>query len=164
MGFAVHQMQSHKQDDGELEVRCGATSREVILPLRLAGSVCHALKKEVHLAMFARQHLMVNMRDVQRVDADGLGCLMEARRLLDAQGLSLWLTELPPKVMRVMEYSAVRGLFQTAETTRDAQLSSMRVQDRGMQFVRKAGRAVRSATPQTTGLAWSAYPERRVGS
>ena len=82
--------------------------------------MCQWITREVRDAISGRQNVLVNMHEVLRVDPDGLGCLMEARRLLHAQGLTLWLTELSPAVLRVLEYSALKGLFLIAETTREA--------------------------------------------
>jgi len=120
LGFAVHQMQPVEDGAGQLEVISGEATREVTLPSRLSGNICHWLTREAENAISRKQSLLINMRDVHRVDPDGLGCLMELRHLLHAQGLTLWLAELSPTVRRVMEYSAVQGLFLIAETTKEA--------------------------------------------
>ncbi len=154
LGVAVHQMQPSRQAGAPLHVNSQEATREVVLPARLTGDVCQWLTLELQAAMSNDQNLLVNMRDVQRVDADGLGCLMEARRLLHARGLTLWLSELSPAVQRVMQYTAVRGLFLIAETTREAaRLSTLGVPDGGIRFLQRPEHAVQASSSQSVNVA-----------
>lgn len=146
MGVAVHQMQPTQDDPGPLQVKSGEATREIVLPARLSGSVCYWLSREVQEAIGREQNVLVNMCEVQRVDPDGLGCLMEARRLLHGQGLTLWLAEISPPVQRVMEYSAVKGLFLIAETTKEAaRLSTIGIPSAGFRRLRRGLRGKATA-------------------
>ncbi len=132
-------MSQTQPNDARIEpllVRSAEGTREIVLPTRLSGNVCHAVKREMREAIAEGQNLLLNMREVLRVDADGLGCLMEVRRLLHVHGLTLWLTETSAAVCRVMEYSAVKGLFLFADTSKEAaRMSTIGIPDGGLRLV-----------------------------
>ena len=148
-GVAVHQMQPSEEEDGGLQVHSCEATREIVLPARLSGQVCQRLAAEVREAIGCEQNLLVNMRHVHRIDPDGLGCLMEARRVLHGYGLTLWLAEMSSAVSRVMEYSAVKGLFLIAETTREAvRLSTIGIPAGDMRLMSQGVRRASSASAQ----------------
>ncbi len=120
--FAAHRMQSSDGIADKLEVFSSQETREVIPSSRLRGIACEWLNREVRNALMNSQNLTVNMRNVRRVDPDGLGCLMEARRLLHAQGLSVSLSELSPVIRRVIAYSGLTDLFRISEIKQEAAL------------------------------------------
>ena len=136
LSFAVSQAQPNDARIEPLLVRSSEGTREIVLPTRFSGKVCHAVKREMQEALAERQNVRLNMCDVLRVDADGLGCLMEVRRLLHAHGLVLSLTETSPAVCRVMEYSAVKGLFLFEKTTEEpARMPTLGIADGGLRLV-----------------------------
>ena len=103
-----------------MKVDVHGTVRVIATPAKLNGSVSTWLASEAKLAAAAGQTLVVDMSATIRAEADGLGGLLEARRILLAQGLWIWLTGMSNPVRRVLQFSAMADLFRIAATAAEA--------------------------------------------
>ena len=120
LGLAVNRLQPLERRHGRLEVRYEGTVRIVSTPARLSGEVSRLLAREAREAAEAGQTVVVDMSATVRVEADGLGGLLEARRLLLAQGLWIWLSGMSIPVRRVLQFSAMADLFRIAGKPEEA--------------------------------------------
>ena len=64
--------------------------------------------------------MVIDMSATIRVEADGLGGLLEARRILLGGGLWIWLAGMSNPVRRVLQFSAMADLFRIAATPAEA--------------------------------------------
>ncbi len=94
--------------------------RVIATPAKLSGEACHWLVREAKCAVLAGQPMVVDMTATIRVEADGLGGLLEARRILLAEGLWIWLAGMSNPVRRVLQFSAMSDLFRIAATAAEA--------------------------------------------
>lgn len=119
-GIVANRMQpfERRQRGSSVDVRPGA--RVVVTPGKLGGRAAAILVREAQRAIAAKEMLVIDMSATLRVEAEGVGGLLEARRLLlDAQ-LMIRLTSMSASVRRVLQISAVLDLFPTASTTAGA--------------------------------------------
>jgi N-acetylglucosaminyldiphosphoundecaprenol N-acetyl-beta-D-mannosaminyltransferase len=120
LGVAANRLQPGDRRQGLLEVEVTGTVRVVATPSTLSGEVSASLAKEAKAAIKAGQTMVVNMSSTLRVEADGLGGLLEARRILLNEGLWIWLAGMSNPVRRVLQFSAISDLFRIAATTAEA--------------------------------------------
>ena len=120
MGLAVSQMQGHSRVEGKLAIRTQGNVRILATPATLSGDLCSALTTEARLAVEGRQMVVVDLSATTRIEADGLGCLLEVRRVLLSAGLRIWLAGLSNPVRRVLQFTAVLDLFLLALNPADA--------------------------------------------
>jgi N-acetylglucosaminyldiphosphoundecaprenol N-acetyl-beta-D-mannosaminyltransferase len=120
LGVAANRLQPGDRRQGLLEVEVTGTVRVVATPSTLSGEVSASLAKEAKAAVKAGQTMVVNMSSTLRVEADGLGGLLEARRILLNEGLWIWLAGMSNPVRRVLQFSAISDLFRIAATTAEA--------------------------------------------
>jgi len=120
LGLLATRMQPGERREGTMKVGVQGTSRIVSTPSKLCGEVTAALAQEARFAVAAGQCLIVDMSSTIRVEADGLGGLLEARRILLAGGLWIWLTGMSNPVRRVLQFSAMSDLFRVATTSAEA--------------------------------------------
>ena len=120
MVLAVRQMQPELMEKGTLSAMDVAKVRVVSTPSTLSGEHCAALVREAHAAADSGRGMVIDMSVTTRVEADGLGCLLQARRvMLTVQG-EFWLSEISRPVQRVLQFSAMSGLFRIANSTAEA--------------------------------------------
>jgi N-acetylglucosaminyldiphosphoundecaprenol N-acetyl-beta-D-mannosaminyltransferase len=120
LGLLANNMQPVERRHGGLQVEVQQDVRVVATPARLSGNVCAWLAREATAAAAAGQSMVLDMSATIRVEADGLGGLLEARRILLAEGLWIWLTAMSNPVRRVLQFSAMADLFRLALTPADA--------------------------------------------
>ncbi len=120
LGLAASRMQPEERRQGRLNVRVQGSIRIISTPARLSGGACAWLAREAKSAVVAGQTMVVDMSATIRVEADGLGGLLEARRILLADGLWIWLAGMSNPVRRVLQFSAISDLFRIAATTAEA--------------------------------------------
>ena len=120
LGLAVNRMQPLERRHGRLEVSYEGAVRVVRTPARLSGEVTRALAKEAREAGEAGQTIVLDLSATVRIEADGLGGLLEARRILLARGVWMWLSGMSNPVRRVLQFSAVSDLFRIANTPAEA--------------------------------------------
>ena len=120
LGLAANRMQPGERRQGRLNVEVQGTIRVIATPAKLSGDVCAWLAREARAAVVAGQTMVVDMSATIRVEADGLGGLLEARRILLAEGLWIWLAGMSNPVRRVLQFSAMADLFRIAATPAEA--------------------------------------------
>ncbi len=120
VGLMANRMQPGERRHGKLKVDVLGSVRVIATPAKLAGNVNSWLAHEARLSSSAGQTLVVDMSATVRAEADGLGGLLEARRILLAAGLWIWLTGMSNPVRRVLQFSAMSDLFRIAPTTAEA--------------------------------------------
>jgi N-acetylglucosaminyldiphosphoundecaprenol N-acetyl-beta-D-mannosaminyltransferase len=82
----------------------------------MGGRAAALLVQQARAAARAGETLVVDMKATLRVEAEGIGGLLEARRVMLDQGLWIWLTAMSNPVRRVLQFSAVADLFRVALT------------------------------------------------
>jgi N-acetylglucosaminyldiphosphoundecaprenol N-acetyl-beta-D-mannosaminyltransferase len=120
MVLAVSRMQPDQASTGKLKVVIQDDVRTITTPSTITGEHCAALSAEANAAAMMNQSLVVDMAATTRVEADGLGCLLQARRVVLAAGGSIWLAGMSNPVRRVLQFSAMTDLFRVAPTLVDA--------------------------------------------
>ena len=89
----------------------------VVTPSTLTGEHCSELVAEANVAASMSRMMVIDMADTLRVEADGLGCLLQARRMILAAGAELCLAGVSSPVRRVLQFSAISDLFGRATVT-----------------------------------------------
>ena len=120
LGLAALRLQPGTNNEGRLSVAIDGALRIVETPQTLSGDVCASMKRQAELAAKAEQSLIVDLSLTTRIEADGIGCLLEARRIVHAGGQKIWLASMSNPVRRVLQFSAVADLFRMATTVEDA--------------------------------------------
>ena len=86
--------------------------RRIVLGGRLDARGATAARAELHAAVLAGAgDLVIDMSDVESVDAVGLGVLVGTRRLAFRHGRTLLLEGCPPGVARVLRAAGLHELF-----------------------------------------------------
>jgi N-acetylglucosaminyldiphosphoundecaprenol N-acetyl-beta-D-mannosaminyltransferase len=120
LGLFANRLQPGERRQGSLQVDVQGTIRVVATPAKLSGDVSLWLAREAKAAVLASQTMVVDMSATIRAEADGLGGLLEARRLLLGAGLWIWLAGMSNPVRRVLQFSAMADLFRIAATPAEA--------------------------------------------
>jgi N-acetylglucosaminyldiphosphoundecaprenol N-acetyl-beta-D-mannosaminyltransferase len=120
VGLVARSLQPGERRYGSLKVDIHGNVRVIATPAKLAGDVSAWLSREARLASAAGQTLVVDMSATVRAEADGLGGLLEARRILLAAGLWIWLAGMSNPVRRVLQFSAMADLFRIATSPSEA--------------------------------------------
>jgi N-acetylglucosaminyldiphosphoundecaprenol N-acetyl-beta-D-mannosaminyltransferase len=120
LGVAVNRMQPGHLPAGKLDVTVLGGVRVTTAPEALSGDMCVVLTAEATAAAKERQMLVVDLSATTRIEADGMGCLLEVRRVMMASGLQVWLAGMSNPVKRVLQFSAMLDLFLLAPTLADA--------------------------------------------
>ncbi len=137
LGWMAKQLQPGERRHGPIQVYVQETFRTVATPANLSGACCTWIIREAHAAASAGQTLIIDMSATSRVEADGLGCLLEARRILLGDELWIWLAAMSNPVRRVLQFASLADLFRLAISAEEA-----------MQFTA----ITRSRNPQTIKL------------
>lgn len=95
-------------------------SRLVCTPEVLTLQHCTSLINAAHKAVKHQQMLIVDMSFTARVEADGIGSLLEARRMMLVEHLPIWITGVSEPVRSTLQTAAVFTLFRNAITPEDA--------------------------------------------
>jgi N-acetylglucosaminyldiphosphoundecaprenol N-acetyl-beta-D-mannosaminyltransferase len=140
LGLAANRMQpfERRQRGSAVDVRLGV--RVFATPGKMGGRASALLVQEARAAAKAGETLVIDMTATLRVEAEGLGGLLEARRLMLDEGLWIWLTAMSNPVRRVLQFSAVADLFRVALTPAAA-----------IQATRSAQTGLRMALSETVG-------------
>ena len=115
-GVMANRMQpfERRQRGSAVEIIMGA--RVIATPGKIGDRAGALLVEEAKIAAAAGQTLVVNMSATLRIEAEGIGGLLDARRVLLDVGLSMWLSAISTPVVRVLQFSAVGDLFGIAPT------------------------------------------------
>ena len=116
LGVAANRAQpfERRQRGSAVDVRLGI--RVFATPGKMGDRAAALLVQEAKAAAAAGETLVVDMAATLRVEAEGLGGLLEARRIMINEGLWIWLTAMSNPVRRVLQFSAVVDLFRIALT------------------------------------------------
>ena len=90
------------------------------IPEILTGDDCLSLIATASTAARLGQILILDMSLTTRLEADGVGTLIEARRIMMVAQKPVWLTAISQPVRNVLVSSALFDLFRTAETSQEA--------------------------------------------
>jgi len=116
LGLAASRMQpfERRQRGSAEEVRRGV--RIVATPGKLGDQASGLLVRAAKAAVLEGETLIVDMSSTLRLEAEGIGALLQARRLLLEEGLWIWLTGMSNPVRRVLHFSGTADLFRVATT------------------------------------------------
>ncbi len=120
LGWIVSRLQPEELREGAVQVHVGETVRTVATPAKFCGDSYAWMTREARAAASAGQTLIVDMSATLRVEADGLGCLLEARRIMLSEGLWIWLAGMSNPVRRVLQFASLADLFRLAVTPAEA--------------------------------------------
>ena len=150
LGLAANRMQpfERRQRGSAVAVRLGF--RVFATPGKMGGRASALLVQEARAAAKAGETLIIDMTATLRVEAEGLGGLLEARRLMLDEGLWIWLTAMSNPVRRVLQFSAVADLFRVALTP-SAAIQATRSAQSGLHMAvsETVGSSLRSKNNQT---------------
>ena len=118
--FVANRMQPRQQLDWSLAVEVEGNDRVVHIPEILTGEDCVWLIVTARAAARLGQTLILDMSATSRLEADGLGSMIEARRLMMVANCAIWLTGVAPAVQNVLEASSLDSLFRSAATPAEA--------------------------------------------
>ena len=117
LGLAANKSQpfERRQRGSMVDVRSGV--RVFHAPGKVGDRAAALLVQEAKSAAAAGESLVIDLSATLRIEAEGVGGLLEARRLLLDEGLWIWLTAMSNPVRRVLHASATSDLFRVAPTT-----------------------------------------------
>ncbi len=118
--FRLRNLLAGRRQHASWKTEVQGTIRVIATPAMLTGNVCAWLAREAKGAALARQTLVIDLSATVRAEADGLGGLLEARRILLADDLWIWLAGMSNPIRRVLQFSAIAELFRIAATAEDA--------------------------------------------
>jgi N-acetylglucosaminyldiphosphoundecaprenol N-acetyl-beta-D-mannosaminyltransferase len=147
LGVVASRMQpfERRQRGSALDQRNGV--RVFVTPGKIAGRAAGILLEEAKAAAAAGDSLVIDMSATLRIEAEGIGGLLHARRVMLDAGLWIWLTGISNPVRRVLQFSAVADLFRVAQTAAAA-----------IQFTQAAQLELQSAIEETQGSRGKAAP------
>ena len=100
--------------------------RVIHMASSLTAPACEQMMEQIHSAIFTGQRVVLDMTLTQRLEADGVGALLEARRNMIAAHLPLWLGNVSAPVRKVLEAGGLVQHLRLAPTVLDAvRLSGM---------------------------------------
>ena len=120
MEIIAHRRQPGKDAEHQLHVQVERDERLVRTPNVLTGEACTSLLAVAHAAARRGDMLIIDMELTSRIEADGIGCLIEARRIMMVAQQPVWLTSISQPVRRMLEATALYDMFRTAMTPVDA--------------------------------------------
>jgi N-acetylglucosaminyldiphosphoundecaprenol N-acetyl-beta-D-mannosaminyltransferase len=118
--IVANRRQPEKTNMWPLEVSLQGRTRLVHLPGTLSGPDCRIVEQQAALATERDEHLVLDMTLTERVEADGVGCLLEARRTMIAAGRPLWMAGVTEPVRRVLQSASLVQHMRMAPTVREA--------------------------------------------
>ncbi|QUL98901.1 MAG: anti-sigma factor antagonist [Candidatus Fermentithermobacillus carboniphilus] len=65
-------------------------------------------------------NLILNLKELTFVDSTGLGAILGRHKLITASGGEVFLVEVPPKVMSMLEMAGLLSVFKVARTQEEA--------------------------------------------
>ena len=98
-------------------VSVAAGKGEVVLSGRLDVSTVHDVRSAIHAALDTGSgDLVIDLRDVEMLDATGLGMLVGAHRKAGRSGRRLVLRSLSPQLQRLLRVSRLNRILVVEET------------------------------------------------
>lgn len=90
------------------------------MPEKLTGAQCRQLVHEARNAAEEGRVLVMDLTMTQRIEADGVGCMLEIRRVMLAARQAFWLAGVSQPVRRVLQSSSLLDLLRVAATPEEA--------------------------------------------
>ena len=90
------------------------------MPEKLTSTQCRRLIHDARNAAAQGQMLVMNLEKTQRIEADGVGCMLEARRVMLGAGRPFWLAGVSQPVRRVLQSASLLDLLRVAATPAEA--------------------------------------------
>ena len=115
-GLWANRMQPFERRQRGSAVESIQGARVFATPGKIGDRASALLLQEAKIAAGAGETLVVNMSATLRIDAEGIGGLLDARRVMLEAGLPTWLSGVSRPVRRVLQFSAVADLFGIAQT------------------------------------------------
>lgn len=103
-----------------MEVTSDEKARILRVPEILTGSDCYAVVREAASAVRRGQMLIFDLVLTGRIEADGLGSLLEARRILSAARLPIWTVGVNEPVRRVVESAGLSEMVRFVRNVPEA--------------------------------------------
>ena len=94
--------------------------RVIHMASALTAPACDEMMEEIHSAIYLGQRVVLDMTLTQRLEADGVGALLEARRNMIAAHLPLWMGNVSAPVRKVLEAGGLVQHLRLAPTVLDA--------------------------------------------
>jgi N-acetylglucosaminyldiphosphoundecaprenol N-acetyl-beta-D-mannosaminyltransferase len=138
--IVANRRQPDKTNMWPMEVSLQGRTRIVHMPGTLSGPDCRAVEGQAALAVELGEHLVLDMTLTERVEADGVGCLLEARRTMVAVGRPLWMAGVTEPVRRVLQSASLVQHMRMAPTLRETVRLCMQP-ERRKRFVPQTGAA-----------------------
>jgi len=131
LGVAANRMQPFERRQRGTAVDVGGGVRVFATPGKLGARAAALLVEEAKAAAGFSETLVIDMQATLRVEAEGIGGLLEARRLMLEQDNSIWLAAMSNPVRRFLQFSAVADMFRVAPTAAAA-IQAMRAAQSGV--------------------------------
>ena len=144
---------------GELSVVERSGARVISLGANLSANLCAELHREAKASARSSQSLVVDLTQTTRIEVDGLGSLLEARRVMQSAGKSMWLAGMNASLKRAFQLSSLSDMIPIANTPLQA-VRVARHSERGPWLAAPAGMAF-ATTVDAQGLGWQAFSTRR---
>ena len=90
------------------------------MPEKLTSVQCRRLVHDAHNAAEGGRTLVLDLSQTQRIEADGVGCMLEARRIMLGAGGAFWLSGVSLPVRRVLQSASLLDLLRVAATPAEA--------------------------------------------
>ncbi len=90
------------------------------MPEKLTSVQCRRLVHEARNAAEQGQMVVMDLSRTQRIEADGVGCMLEARRILLGAGGVFWISGVSQPVRRVLQSASLLDLLRVAATPAEA--------------------------------------------
>jgi N-acetylglucosaminyldiphosphoundecaprenol N-acetyl-beta-D-mannosaminyltransferase len=116
----ANRLQPERDRDLPLAVHVQGSNRIVQMPEILSGDECLSLIATAATAARLGQILILDLSLTTRLEADGVGSLVEARRIMMVAQKPVWLASLSNPVRNVLLSTALLDVFRVAESTREA--------------------------------------------
>ncbi len=116
LGVAANRMQPFERRQRGTAVHVRTGFRVFATPGKLGARAAALLVEEAKSAAGFGETLVIDMTATLRVEAEGIGGLLEARRTMLEQGNWIWLVSMSNPVRRFLQFSAVVDLFRMAPT------------------------------------------------
>jgi N-acetylglucosaminyldiphosphoundecaprenol N-acetyl-beta-D-mannosaminyltransferase len=154
--FLANRRQPEKTNMWPMEVSVQGRTRIIHLPGTLTGPDCREVEQQAALAVERNEHLVLDITLTERVEADGVGCLLKARRTMVVAGRPMWMAAVTDPVRRVLQSASLVQHMRMAPTLREAvRLCAM--PERRKRFVPLTGAARLAAQAQKTPKPVDAY-------
>ncbi|MDE1163407.1 MAG: WecB/TagA/CpsF family glycosyltransferase [Acidobacteriaceae bacterium] len=113
----IAQRMQKKRSKGDM-IRIDQERGHLVAQVRgaLTGPLCGQMRDIVSDAIRRGDNVTIDLADASQVGADGLGCLLDARRSLHSRGLDFYLVSPSGSVRRVLDASALRSLLYEQKT------------------------------------------------